>query len=132
MAMALPTTGTAMVLPTMDMAMATTPMPAMPTPMVTMDTTARGPLMPRPLPPLRLTLMLTTAPMAMDWPTTAMPTMDTDMPAMPIPMPTTDTTARGPLTLLLLLMLTMELMAMAWPTTAMVMDMPTTAMPTMD
>merc|ERR1712032_1303850 len=102
--------------------------------MVTMDTTARGPLMPRPLPPLRLTLMLTTAPMAMDWPTTdtamdmdsltmAMPTMDTYMPAMPIPMPTTDTTARGPLTLLLLLMLTMELMAMAWPTTAMVMDM---------
>merc|ERR1719500_2558878 len=79
--------------------MATTPMPAMPTPMVTMDTTARGPLMPRPLPPLRLTLMLTTAPMAMVWPTTdtpmdmdslttAMPTMDTDM-AMPIPMPTT-------------------------------------------
>merc|ERR1712032_472142 len=78
-AMALPTTGTAMVLPTMDMAMATTPMPAMPTPMLT-----------------------------------------------------TDTTARGPLTLLLLLMLTMELKAMAWPTTAMVMDMPTTAMPTMD
>merc|ERR1719362_157164 len=116
------------------MAMATTPMPAMPTPMVTMDTTARGPLMPRPLPPLRLTLMLTTAPMAMDWPTTdtamdmdslitAMPTMDTDMPAMPIPMPTTDTTARGPLTLPPPLMLTMELMAMAWPTTA---------MPTMD
>merc|ERR1719500_1786437 len=87
-----------MVLPTMDMAMATTPMPAMPTPMVTMDTTARGPLMPRPLPPLRLMLMLTTAPMAMDWPTTdtamdmdllttAMATMDTT--DMPIPMPTT-------------------------------------------
>merc|ERR1712032_1521487 len=103
-AMALPTTGTAMVLPTMDMAMATTPMPAMPTPMVTMDTTARGPLMPRPL--LLLRLMLIMAPMAMAWPTTdtamdmdslttAMPTMDTVMPAMPIPMPTTDTTARG-------------------------------------
>merc|ERR1712222_238390 len=107
--------------------MATTPMPAMPTPMVTMDTTARGPLMPRPLLLLRPMLMLTMAPMAMAW-----PTMDTVMPAMPIPMPTTDTTARGPLTLLLLLMLTMELMAMAWPTTAMVMDMPTTAMPTMD
>merc|ERR1712051_547084 len=99
MAMALPTTGTAMVLPTMDMAMATTPMPAMPTPMVTMDTTARGPLMPRPLPPLRLTLMLTTAPMDMDWPTTdtamdmdlpttAMPTMDTT--DIPTPPDTTD------------------------------------------
>merc|ERR1739841_422634 len=72
----------------------------MPTPMVTMDTTARGPLMPRPHPPLRLMLMLTTAPMAMAWPTTdtamdmdslttAMPTMDTDMPAMLIDMPTT-------------------------------------------
>merc|ERR1719362_436431 len=109
--------------------------------MVTMDTTARGPLMPKPLPPLRLMLMLTTAPMAMAWPTTdtamdmdslttAMPTMDTT--DMPIPLPTTDTTARGPLTLPPPLMLTMELMAMAWPTTAMVMDMPTTAMPTMD
>merc|ERR1739842_234611 len=119
--------------------MATTPMPAMPTPMVTMDTTARGPLMPRPHPPLRLMLMLTMAPMAMAWPTTdtamdmdslttAMPTMDTDMPAMLIP----DTTARGPLTLLLLLMLTMELIAMVLPTTAMAMDMPTTGMPTMD
>merc|ERR1712222_49407 len=90
-AMALPTTGTAMVLPTMDMAMATTAMPAMPTPMVTMDTTARGPLIPRPLLLLRLMLMLTMAPMAMAWPTTdtamdmdslttAMPTMDTVMP----------------------------------------------------
>merc|ERR1712010_277690 len=98
-AMALPTTDTAMVLPTMDMAMATTPMPAMPTPMVTMDTTARGPLMPGPLPPLRLMLMLTTAPMAMDWPTTdtamdmdtpttGMPTMDTT--DIPTPPDTTD------------------------------------------
>merc|ERR1712032_632373 len=89
-AMALPTTGTAMVLPTMDMAMATTPMPAMPTPMVTMDTTARGPLMPRPLLLLRLMLILTMAPMAMAWPTT-----DTAMDmaslttAMPMDMPTT-------------------------------------------
>merc|ERR1712025_377810 len=68
-------------------------------------------------------------------PTTVMPTTDTDMPtAMPIPMPTTDTTARGLLMLPPLLMLTMVLMAMASPTTdtAMAMDMPTTAMPTMD
>merc|ERR1739842_272397 len=96
-AMVLPTTGTAMVLPTMDMAMATTPMPAMPTPMVTTVTTARGPLMPRPHPPLRLMLMLTmalmamvlpTTAMAMDMPTTGMPTMDTT--DIPMPPDTTD------------------------------------------
>merc|ERR1711878_65568 len=80
-----PTTATAMALPTMDTAMATTI-----TVMATMDTTA-----------------------------------------MPIPMPTTDTTARGLLMLPLLLMLTMALMAMVWLTTDTAMDTPTTAMPTM-
>merc|ERR1711884_370543 len=80
-----------------------------------MDTTARGPLMLR-LPPL-LRLML-------------MPTMDpTDM---LIPMPTTDTMARGLLMLPPLLMLTMALMAMVWLTTDTAMVLPTTAMPTMD
>merc|ERR1719341_2201919 len=44
-----------------DMDMATTPMPLMPIPMPTTDsTTARGPLMPRPPPLLRPMLMLTT------------------------------------------------------------------------
>merc|ERR1711878_16384 len=98
------------------------------------DTTARGPLMLRPLP--LLMLMLTTPPMpmlttdtAMDSPITVMATMDTT--AMLIPMPTTDTTARGLLMLLPLLMLTMALMAMVWLTTDTAMDTPTTAMPTM-
>merc|ERR1712027_299644 len=126
-----PTTAMAMVLPTMDTAMATTVMP-IPMPMATMDTTARGPLMLRPPPPLML--MLTTPPMpmlttdtAMDSPITVMATMDTT--AMPIPMPTTDTMARGLLMLPPLLMLIMALMAMVWLTTdmAMAMDMPTTA-----
>merc|ERR1739838_230203 len=83
---------TAVVLPTVDTtAMAPIPMPTMDT------TTARGPLMPRlpprPLPLLRLTLMLTMV--AMEPTVLAMPTaMDTpeptdmDMPLMPIPMPT--------------------------------------------
>merc|ERR1712117_730996 len=100
----------------------------------TMDTTARGPLMLRPPPPLML--MLTTPPMpmlttdtAMDSLITVMATMDTT--AMPIPMPTMDTTARGLLMLPPLLMLTMALMAMVWLTTDMAMVLPTTAMPTM-
>merc|ERR1712029_491065 len=136
-AMAWPTTATAMVLPTMDTDMANTT--AMPIPMPTTDTTARGPLMLRLLP--RLMLMPTMAPTATVWlitdtamvlPITVMATMDITV--MPIPMPTTDTTARGLLMPLLLLMLTMALMAMVWLTTdmAMVMDTPTTAMPTMD
>merc|ERR1719449_337257 len=99
---------------------------AMPILMPTTDTTARGPLMLRLLP----LLMPTMAPMAtvwlitdtaMDLPITVMATMDTT--AMLIPMPTTDTTARGLLMLPPLLMLTMALMAMV---------LPTTAMPTMD
>merc|ERR1711862_572579 len=109
------------------MVMATMDMPVMPTPTVTMDTTARGLLMLR-LPPLLMLMpMLTSVPMdmallttAMDTalPTTVMPTMDTDMPTvMPIPMPTMDTTARGLLMLPPLLMLTMVLMAMVSPTT---------------
>merc|ERR1712157_468699 len=105
-----------------------------------MDTTARGPLMPRLLPLLRLMPMPTMAPMAtvwlitdtaMDLPITVMATTDTTV--MPIPMPTMDTTARGLLMLPPLLMLTMALMAMVWLTTDMAtaMDTPTTAMPTM-
>merc|ERR1712184_114618 len=98
------------------MAMATTSaMPTMATvmawdttaiPMPTMDTTtARGPLMPRLLPPLRppprlrLMPMLTMVSTDMAFPTPAMdtvlPTTDTDMPTMDttdIPMPTTVTT----------------------------------------
>merc|ERR1712158_68425 len=92
--------------------------------------------------------MLTMVPTAMAWPTmdmamvlptTAMATMD--MVAMPIPMPTMDTTARGLLMLMLLplLMLTMVPMAMVWPTTDTDMVLPTTdmdmlviPMPTMD
>merc|ERR1719350_1598548 len=112
-----------MVLPTMDTDMATTT--AMPIPMPTTDTTARGPLM--------LMLMPTMAPMAtvwlitdtaMDLPITVMATMDTT--DMPIPMPTTDTTARGLLMPLPLLMLTMALMAMVWLTTDTAMVLPTT------
>merc|ERR1719232_2594052 len=127
----------AMVLPTMDTAMATTT--AMLIPMPTMDTTARGPLMPRLLPLLRLMPMPTMAPMAMVWlitdtamvlPIPVMATMDTTV--MPIPMPTMDTTARGLLMLPPLLMLTMALMAMVWLTTDTAMVLPTTAMPTMD
>merc|ERR1712025_440647 len=103
----------------------------------TTDTTARGPLMPRLL--LLLRLMPTMAPMATVWlitdtamvsPITVMATMDTT--AMPIPMPTTDTMARGLLMPLPLLMLTMALMAMVWLTTDTAMVLPTTAMPTMD
>merc|ERR1719232_423011 len=111
------------------MVMATMDMPVMPTPTVTMDTTARGLLMLR-LPPLLMLMpMLTTGPMdmallttAMDTdmasPTTVMPTMDMDMPmVMPTLMPITDTMARGLLMLPPLLMLTMVLMAMVSPTT---------------
>merc|ERR1719205_410122 len=122
----------------MDTAMATTVMPTH-MPMATMDTTARGLLMPRPLPLLRPPLllrpmlMLTTEPTATVWlitdtamvsPITVMATMDTT--AMPIPMPTTDTTARGLLMLPPLLMLTMALMAMVWLTTDTAMVLPTT------
>merc|ERR1712140_138629 len=95
-------------MPTMAMVMAwdTTA-----TPMPTMDTTmARGPLMPRLLPRLRLMPMLTMVSTDMAFPTPAMdtvlPTTDTDMPTTDttdIPMPTTvTTTARGPLMLRLL------------------------------
>merc|ERR1719367_2778680 len=106
-----------MVLPTMDTDMATTT--AMPIPMPTTDTTARG--------PLRLMLMPTMAPMATVWLTT-----DTAM-VLPITvMATMDTMARGLLMLLPLLMLTMALMAMVWLTTDTAMVLPTTAMPTMD
>merc|ERR1719468_597589 len=120
-AMAWPTTATDMVLPTMDTDMATTTVMLIPMP--TSDTTARGPLMLRLLPLLRLMLMPTMAPMATVWlitdtamvsPITVMATMDTT--AMLIPMPTTDTTARGLLMLPPLLMLTMALMAMVWLT----------------
>merc|ERR1719429_288229 len=106
---------------------------AMLIPMPTMDTTARGPLMPRLLPLLRLMPMPTMAPMAtvwlitdtaMDLPITVMATMDTTV--MPIPMPTMDTTARGLLMPVPLLMLTMVLMAMVWLTTDTAMDMPIT------
>merc|ERR1719205_113583 len=92
--------------------------------MPTTDTTARGPLMPRLLPLLRLMPMPTMVDMAMDLLTTVMATMDTT--AMPIPMPTTDTTARGLLMLPPLLMLTMALMAMVWLTTDTAMVLPTT------
>merc|ERR1719445_699914 len=106
---------------------------AMLIPMPTTDTTARGPLMLRLLPLLRLMLMPTMVPMAMVWlitdtamvsPITVMATMDTT--AMPIPMPTTDTMARGLLMLPPLLMLTMALMAMVWLTTDTAMVLPTT------
>merc|ERR1712223_892441 len=59
------------------------------------------------------------------------PTMDMDMAtttAMPTHMPTMDTTARGPL----MLMLTMALMVMALPTTDMAMVSLITVMATMD
>merc|ERR1712179_884979 len=100
----------------MDMAMAT--ITTMPTPMPTTDTTARGPLMLRLLPPLRPMLMLTMVSTDMDT-DMALPTTAMDMDTLP----TTDTTARGLLMPLPLLMLTMVLMAMV---------LPTTAMPTMD
>merc|ERR1711884_408513 len=131
-------------------AMATTS--AMPTtattaiPMPTMDTTtARGPLMPRPplrllLPP-RLMLMPSMPPMPTDMastilmPTDITPTdMVLDTTAMLIPMPTSDTTARGLLMLRLppllrpMLMLTTDTTAMPTPTDT---DMPTVPMDTM-
>merc|ERR1711936_212454 len=97
-----------------------------------LDTMARGPLMLRPPPllrllpllMLRLMLMLSMAtmdtPMPMDMvlATTDMPTTDMDMPPMPIPMPTLDTTARGLLMLRLppLLMLTTATTATPAPT----------------
>merc|ERR1712184_31680 len=131
------------------MAMATTSaMPTMATvmawdttaiPMPTMDTTtARGPLMPRLLPPLRppprlrLMPMLTMVSTDMAFPTPAMdtvlPTTDTDMPTMDttdIPIPTTvTTTARGPLMLRLLPLLRPMLM-LTTDTTVMPAPMPT-------
>merc|ERR1719331_2468297 len=81
---------------------------------------------------MAMALPTTGTAMDMDSLTTAMLTMDTAMPAMLIPMPITDTTARGLLTPPPLLMLTMELMAMVTVPTAMVTDTPTPAMPTMD
>merc|ERR1711902_478411 len=78
---------TAMAWPITDMATTT----AMLIPMPTMDTTARGPLMPRLLPLLRLMPMPTMAPMATVWLITDtamdMPITDTT----DIPMPTTAT-----------------------------------------
>merc|ERR1711997_967377 len=131
-------------------AMATTS--AMPTtattaiPMPTMaTTTARGLLMPRPppllrlLPPLRLTLMLSMLPMPTDMvstilmPTDITPT-DTVLDTTATPMPTLDTTARGLLMLRLppllrpMLMLTTDTTVM--PTTPTPMDMPTVLMDT--
>merc|ERR1712018_379492 len=92
-----------------DMVLPTTDITAMPTPMPTDTTTARGPLMPRLLPPLRLPPLLRLMPMlsmvstdmafpmpAMDMvlpTTTDMPTTDTT--DIPMPMATLDTTARG-------------------------------------
>merc|ERR1712029_133138 len=100
---------------------------AMLIPMPTTDTTARGPLMLRLLPLLRLMLMPTMAPMATVWLIT-----DTAMVLPTTVMATMDTTARGLLMPLPLLMLTMALMAMVWLTTDTAMVLPTTAMPTMD
>merc|ERR1712027_118286 len=93
------------------------PMDTTAIPMPTMDTTtARGPLMPRLLPPLRLPplprlmpmLSMVSTDMAFPMPamdtvlptTTDMPTTDTT--AIPMPMATSDTMARGPLMLRLL------------------------------
>merc|ERR1712117_597532 len=87
---------------------------AMPTPMPTTDTTARGLLMLRPLPPLRPMLMLTM--------------VSTDIDTV-MALPTMAITARGLLMPLPLLMLTMVLMAMDITTAT---DTPTTVMPTMD
>merc|ERR1712029_1301998 len=95
-----------------------------------------GRLPPRPLPPLRLTLVPSMPPMPTDMASTIlMPTdMVLDSTAMLIPMPTSDTTARGPLMLRLppllrpMLMLTTDTMAMPTPTDT---DMPTVPMDTM-
>merc|ERR1712051_563326 len=78
-----------------DMDMATMPMPLMRIPMPTTDsTTARGPLMPRPPPLLRLMLMLTTdttlTPMPMDTVPTDMPTVVTTATPTVMDMATTD------------------------------------------
>merc|ERR1711976_326333 len=138
-------------MPMLSMAMATTSatVMAMDTtdiPMPTMDTTmARGPLMPRLLPPLRLPPLLRLMPMLsmvstdMAFPMPAMDTVlptTTDMPTtdttdIPMPMATSDTTARGLLMLSLLLrpmlMLTTDTTAMPTPTDA---AMPTVPMDT--
>merc|ERR1712027_306074 len=127
------------------------PMDTTAIPMPTMDTTtARGPLMPRLLPPLRLPplprlmLMLSMVSMDMAFPMPAMDTVlptTTDMPTtdttdIPMPMATSDTTARGLLMLSPLLrpmlMLTTDTTAMPSPTdTAMpTVPMDTTATPT--
>merc|ERR1719350_1833335 len=141
------TTAMAIILamPTMDTAMATSDMPDMPILMPMEATMARGPLMPRPPLRLRLMPMLTMVSTDMALPTTVMdmvlPTTDTamdtpeltDMPLMPIPMPTTDTTtARGPLMLRLPLLLRPMLM-LTTDTTDMPVLMPTDMpMPTVD
>merc|ERR1719350_740642 len=150
------TTAMAIILamPTMDTAMATSDMPDMPDMPILMPTEAtmaRGPLMPR-LPPLlrpplmlRLMPMLTMVSTDMALPTTVMdtvlPTTDTamdtpeltDMPLMPIPMPTTvTTTARGLLMLRLPPLLRLMLM-LTTDTTDMPVLMPTDMpMPTVD
>merc|ERR1711923_643063 len=120
-------------MPTMDMDTMDILMPTMDT------TTARGPLMPRLLPPLRLLPMLSMVSTDMAFP---MPDMDTvlptttDMPTtdttdIPMPMATLDTTARGLLMLSpllrLMLMLTTDTTAMPTP---MPTDMPTVPMDT--
>merc|ERR1712027_261891 len=126
------------------------PMDTTDIPMPTVDTTtARGLLMPRLLPPLRLPplprlmLMLSMVSMDMAFPMPAMDTVlptTTDMPTtdttdIPMPMATSDTMARGPLMLSPLLrpmlMLTTDTTAMPTPTdTAMpTVPMDTTATP---
>merc|ERR1712147_6812 len=114
-------------------------MPDMPILMPTDTTMARGLLMLRLLPLLTMVSTDMALPtMAMD---TVLPTTDTamdtpeltDMPLMPIPMPTTDTTtARGPLMLRLPLLLRPMLM-LTTDTTDMPVLMPTDMpMPTVD
>merc|ERR1711923_302982 len=125
-------------MPTMDMDTMDILMPTMDT------TTARGLLMPRLLPPLRLMPMLSMESTDMAFPMPAMDTVlptTTDMPTtdttdIPMPMATSDTTARGLLMLSPLLrpmlMLTTDTTAMPTPTdTAMpTVPMDTTATPT--
>merc|ERR1719445_1983457 len=111
----------------------TSAMPTMATmaiPMPTMDTTmARGPLTLRPSMPPMPTAMASTILM----PTDITP-MDMVLDTTATPMPTSDTTARGPLMLRLppllrpMLMLTTDTTAMPTPTDT---DMPTVPMDTM-
>merc|ERR1711970_216241 len=83
-----------MVLATTDMPTTDMDMPLMPIPMPTLDTTARGLLMLRLPPLLRLMLMLTTATTATPAPTpmdiTDMPTVDTMATPTAMDMATTD------------------------------------------